>query len=772
MPKRLASLQTSVTPLPSSKKLKLADNRIPKPKYRIIKAGLDAILKPDTQLGKRILDATLDVHKLAVHSYQFSALYLTSLLESEQPLPLINKKFLRDLIRIVLKASQFSSKKLKPAKIRKRKPPKDAIVEQLDLEKASNNLRAVNREQLTKFMNEHYRPLMSKTESINKAGLGQNINWLATEIITALENNIKAHFEDYLYRFCQAVYAPSMNIKKDFTTACATARKMILKCHHNFHSDDPLLEHLAKIVPQRDISKNSIPYDLEVDPQSYLPCMYYMNAFLETNEWKSFSLFPMRTSIIPNSIRIDTHVLRQSRFLTPQDKSDLSTALNRPWRQVSVCSLTESERQIIWSHFFKTDLHCFSMNPEPNDKKKKTCHYRFNFSIVTDGVSCSISQTIPDDDPIFKREKATPSFGKYIHHEKDSQSLQGMRVVGCDPGKQDLLYFASPNDYQVQPNRKREKLKTADRFRYSQAQRKFECKTKFFNSIRVNEKQRKIDGKTVEEWEHSLSFVSKKSTVVLKLKDYIRRKNLVNSKLFAFWGKTQFRKLKWQAKRLNQISEEKMMKNFRAKFGPPETTLIALGNWSQFKPKKGTEPTKNKSFRVLFRRHGYKTYLVDEFHTSKCCYNCGYEVLQKFLDVPNPKLRRSRGGPETEKPACTCDGCKSRPPREKKAPRQMIKCHGLTYCPNCGNNGNYWNRDLNGALNIGHIARSLIDGKEYPAYLRREVSNGGAYPETDEEQSPADEEEEVLRFSQKDLSNLEQANDRGFSESRSKVRSL
>lgn len=767
MPKRLAASLPRSSP-PSSKKLRSSDTRIPKPKYRIVKIGLNAILKPHTQLGNRILEATLDLHKLAVHAYQFIALYLTSLLESGQLLPSIDKKFLRDLIRIVLKASQLSNKNLKPAKIRKTNPPQNATAEQIAKKKASNTLRFANRELLTKFMNLHYRPLMSKTQSIKSAGLGQNINWLATEIITALENNIKAHYEDYLYRFCKAVYAPSKTTKMDLATACSTARRMVLKCQHNFSSDDPLLKHLHRIAPQRDISKNSIPYDLEVDPQSYLPCMYYMNAFLEKNEWKSFSLFPMRTSIMPNSIRMDTDVLRQSRYLTPQDKSALSRALSRPWRQVSKGSLTDAERQTIWSHFFQTNLHCFSMNPQPNDRKKKTCHYRFNFSIVTDGVSCSISQTIPDDDPIFKPTISTPSYGKYIHHEEDLESLQGMRVVGCDPGKQDLLYFASPNGYQVQPNKKREKLKTADRFRYSQAQRKFECKTKFFNSIRENEKQRepRIDGKPVAEWEHSLSFVSKKSTVVLKLKEYILQKNLVNSKLFAFWGKVQFRKLKWQAKRLKQISEEKMMKNFRAKFGPPETTLIALGNWSQFKPRKGTEPTKNKSFRVLFRRHGYKTYLVDEFRTSKCCYNCGNEVMQKFLDVPNPKLRRSRSDPEMEKPVCTCDGCKTRPAREKRLPRQVIKCHGLTYCPNCENNGTHWNRDLNGALNIGRIARSLIGGEEYPAYLRREVSNGGANPETAEEseQSP-EEEEEVLRFIQKDLSNLEQANDRGFSES-------
>jgi transposase len=46
---------------------------------------------------------------------------------------------------------------------------------------------------------------------------------------------------------------------------------------------------------------------------------------------------------------------------------------------------------------------------------------------------------------------------------------------------------------------------------------------------------------------------------------------------------------------------------------------------------KGKEPTICKKFRRIFRNVGYKTYLVNEFRTSKLC-NCCNEEIEKFLE--------------------------------------------------------------------------------------------------------------------------------------------
>jgi hypothetical protein len=53
---------------------------------------------------------------------------------------------------------------------------------------------------------------------------------------------------------------------------------------------------------------------------------------------------------------------------------------------------------------------------------------------------------------------------------------------------------------------------------------------------------------------------------------------------------------------------------------------------------KGKEPTISKKFKKIFRNTGYKTYLVNEFKTSKLC-NCCNSELEKFLEnqVKNQK---------------------------------------------------------------------------------------------------------------------------------------
>ena len=53
----------------------------------------------------------------------------------------------------------------------------------------------------------------------------------------------------------------------------------------------------------------------------------------------------------------------------------------------------------------------------------------------------------------------------------------------------------------------------------------------------------------------------------------------------------------------------------------------------------GKEPTIRKKFRRIFRYAGYKTYLINEFRTSKLCNSCN-EEFEKFLKKPSKKPKR------------------------------------------------------------------------------------------------------------------------------------
>jgi transposase len=114
-----------------------------------------------------------------------------------------------------------------------------------------------------------------------------------------------------------------------------------------------------------------------------------------------------------------------------------------------------------------------------------------------------------------------------------------------------------------------------------------------------------------------------------------------------------------------------MINRFNKIFGSPENTIICIGDFEQRKHRKFKEPIKGKGFRTLFRRNGYKTYLVDEFRTSCKCSHC-----------------------ETEKGDCI-QFRKCRNPKPKQ--NNSILRWGVLMCKTCSA---LWNRDENSARNI------------------------------------------------------------------------
>lgn len=90
----------------------------------------------------------------------------------------------------------------------------------------------------------------------------------------------------------------------------------------------------------------------------------------------------------------------------------------------------------------------------------------------------------------------------------------------------------------------------------------------------------------------------------------------------------------------------------------------------------------------MFRKNGFKIYLVDEFRTSCRCSNCEGGECIKFRRRRNPRPGR----------------------------KNSILVHGALMCKTCSV---LWNRDENGSRNIYKIARSYIMKKRRPKYLDR-----------------------------------------------------
>ena len=494
------------------------------------------------------------------------------------------------------------------------------------------------------------------------------------------ENNIKLHYVDYVERFVNVVWLKDYQIKKiketiknkdEQTKLINEVYSNLRKIKNDFlnntlNSDEKFKDciiNLRKfITPNKKYDKGSIYYDVKSHPQDYLPCMIHMMKAIESHDLTISNVFPMRNDIISKNITLDTttlvHLLLTKKY---GNKTDYLFKGN--------LKLNEDR---IWNFFFRTERRCFN---KPN--------YSFHHMIETDGVSCSI--LFVRNDLVGKKKIISNNIEikeQYIDELEDYTKLKNKKIVAIDPGKQDLLYCVDSDN------------KDANEFRYTQNSRRKECKIKKYSNLILDFKKEIIDGKTVIEHETELSKFNKKTLIIDEFKKYIQKKDEINNKLFAFYHKYIFRKLKLNGYLNRKKHEQQMINKFKKIFGNSENTIICIGNFEQKQHMKNIEPSKGVGFRKLFRQNNYEVYLVDEHKTSCMCSKCEEGRCEKFIYRENHK-----------------------PKGNDNHYKDIILVHGALRCKICNA---VWNRDVNGATNIWKIAKAAIEEKERPKYLQRD----------------------------------------------------
>lgn len=221
---------------------------------------------------------------------------------------------------------------------------------------------------------------------------------------------------------------------------------------------------------------------------------------------------------------------------------------------------------------------------------------------------------------------------------------------------------------------------------------------------------RKIEACLQPSWQKYTRFMSelqllhkcsRRTVNVEKFKQYVTHKLQLNKKIMKFYEERIHRKMKLNRFYNTRRSEQRMINNFKKKFGDPkkDNVIIGMGDWLEGgSHRKFKEPTKGKGFRDLFRRHGFKVYLVDEFKTSVQCFHCKAEdaKCEKFLYRKDPNTSKA----ESE--------------------RHYRLVHGLLMCKTSCNRPCIVNRDFQGSSNIQYIAEEAIRGRPRPEYLSRE----------------------------------------------------
>jgi hypothetical protein len=539
------------------------------------------------------------------------------------------------------------------------------------------------KDDLTAFYITDFQPLI-QNENLDYTHMNTILDYLTIDILTMYENNIKFHYVEYVERYVNVIWKKKFIMNKirklnitqkekeqRVNNLCSQLRKIKTdllnvenigyKSHSSYHTW--INQHKQLITPNKtNYKKNNIVYDLMCCPFDYFGNMIFMMKQVEKEDQTISNVFPMRNEIIPKHIRLDTTTLVHLLMTKKQGiKSDYLTKGN----------LKRNENKI-WKFFFRTERKMFH---------KK--YYEFHHMIETDGISCSLlllrKDLIGKKLPMMKKGLSTET---YIDELTDYTQLKNKKIIGIDPGKCDLIYCVDADN------------KEANKFRYSQDQRRKETKKKKYSKIQLELKKEKINGKTIIEWETELSKLNKKSLTLSKFKEYIQKKSEINNMLFNFYEKYIFRKLRLQSYRNTKKSEQKMINNFKRIFGNEKEVVVCFGDYEQKKQMKFKEATKGKGMRTLFRKAGFQTYLVDEFRTSCRCSKCEIGICKKTMVMENPRPYRNGS----------------------------VLVHGLIRCKNgCG----YWNRDTNGATNIYKISYNAINNKARPNYLSRSNNSSG-----------------------------------------------
>ncbi len=238
----------------------------------------------------------------------------------------------------------------------------------------------------------------------------------------------------------------------------------------------------------------------------------------------------------------------------------------------------------------------------------------------------------------------------------DDPTLKDKNVVAIDPNMSDLLYCVDSD------------AKDQVKFRYTLNTRRKETEVKKSRNILPQRKEEnKVEDKTVQQWEAGLGEHDRTTMNFEHFKTYVK-KNEVNARFATFYNDDIFRMRHFGSYRRRHVTEARMLVRFEERFGKPEQTVIAMGDFEQHKHRKFFEPVKGKGFRTLFRKAGYEVYLVDECRTSCRCSASGC------------------GGPCTTFRSCL----NPRPYRRNTWP--IILRHGLLKCKTCSR---LWNWDTN-----------------------------------------------------------------------------
>ena len=631
----------------------------PPDKYQCLKVPIQKILKSDTDTKTLAIinDAVLRTNYITTKSYFLLRLWVLEKYYCNQEIPLITEDTIKMSMKSLVKASAGPKAK-------------------------GNNLLL-----LQEFQKLH---TFSLEDGKNLSAI---LDYYTTTMITAIENNIKMNFMDYVKRFVnsyfKSIYKDDLQ-NKDFRKQLYKELQVVkndiinetLLSDPKYHSW--LNKNRYKIVPQE--YDTSYYYDVKINPQRYLKYMIFMNLQLEEKEAKMFQFFPLQTQIIPRHIQIDTKSIIE--LLVDTDKKQYldNVELNKEILWDKFFTINQYLRKYDFDYTIITDGYAVSLRflhkDFTNEERIKKDKMK-NGKKVLKGLTTEEKEIKKQDKIILKNKikeenkqkrasqpKQKKETKKEIQHEfpyidEVSKELLDGKHIFIDPGKRSLLTMMDDD---------------GNFLSYTNKQRIRETKRLKYQSLLKNYKNKL----NITTRENTLSSFNSKTCNLEKFKEYITEKIKVNQDLYKLYQSEKFRQYKWYAYINKKRTEDNMLNKIENKYG--KDIKIIIGDWSIGKQMRNFISTPNLAIKRKLKTR-FQLYNIDEFRTS--CLNYITEEPCKNLYLPDNKNKER-------------------------------KMHSILTYQMENNRKGCINRDKNGCKNIQKVFNSYMLTGERPEKYRRE----------------------------------------------------
>jgi len=657
----------------------------PPNKYRCLKLPITSILLTDNEAEenlKVIQHAILRANTITSKTYFLMRIWLLHKYHSNQDIP----ELTQDTVAMCMKSILLPSSGPKPQ-------GNNAVL-------------------LQEFLQLHSFPLE------DGSNLSAILDYYSTAMITAIENNIKMRFFDYVNRFvtsyfkhqCQEQWNDKQ-FKKQFYKEIHLVKNDILHntltCDEKYHPW--LQEYRYQIVPQT--YNISYYYDIKETPYKYVKHMIFMCLELEKLERKSFQFFPLQTNMIPRHIQIDTKALVELLVDTEKHQSLLDVWITQPKQnkdgkpknktKVDLYNCLEENKEFIWHRFF--------------DIKQTRKNYVFDYTIITDGYATSLRFLHQDfvDEEQTKKDKRKA--GKKALNGLSSEEKEKIKADKLEKQKEQAKKKREENKNKPKPTKKEEKPEfpyidevpkeqlegkhifidpgkrslfsmmddEGNFFSYTNRQYLKETKRLKYHALLKNYR----DKLGITALEEELTQYNAKTCQLEKFKEYVTKKLQINEEVAPLYRDIKFRQYKWYAYINKKRTEDTMVNKIVKKYSKDHKIII--GDWSIGKQMRNFISTPNLTLKRKLNKV-FQVYNIDEFRTSCLSYKTEELCENLYLKFKNDKHKKLR------------------------------KMHSILTYQMENNRKGCVNRDKNGCKNIQKVFQSYLTTGERPLKYRRE----------------------------------------------------